>query len=152
MICSSQVGWPVPRPRVSLPPADVIKTRMQTKMPNGGYMYDSMAGAAKDIYTNEGFSAFFKGAPARVFRSSPQFAVTLLAYEMLQRALGLDHDETKYNPPTNAPETKGGSSFRYVELTRKTEILQEKFGWSPVNRIARQLSERQQAPGEKPEK
>ena len=133
-------------------PADVIKTRMQTKMPNGGYMYDSMAGAAKDIYTNEGVSAFFKGAPARVFRSSPQFAVTLLAYEMLQRALGLDHDETKYNPPTNAPETKGGSSFRYVELTRKTEILQEKFGWSPVNRIARQLSERQQAPGEKPEK
>ena len=81
-----------------------------------------------------------KGAPARVFRSSPQFAVTLLAYEMLQRALGLDKDEEAYNPPTNAPETKGGSSFRYAELTRKAEILQEKFGWNPVDRISRELS------------
>ena len=117
-------------------PFDVIKTRMQTKLPNGNYMYDSIGSAAKDIYTNEGVQALFKGAPARVFRSSPQFAVTLLAYEMLQRALGLDHDEKKYNPPTNVPETGGGSSFRYAALTHKTEMLQEKFGWSPVDQVS----------------
>lgn len=70
-------------------PADVIKTRLQTKLPNGDYMYNSVVIAARDIYKNEGLSAFFKGAPARVFRSSPQFAVTLSTYEMFQRLLGM---------------------------------------------------------------
>jgi solute carrier family 25 aspartate/glutamate transporter 12/13 len=85
-------------------PADVIKTRLQTKLPNGKYMYNSIKEASVEIYKNEGFNAFFKGAPARVLRSSPQFAVTLLAYETLQRVLGLDQDENaKYAPPTNAP-------------------------------------------------
>ena len=77
-----------------------------------------------------------------MFRSSPQFAVTLLANEMLQRVLGIAHDEDNYNPPTNVPETKAGSSFRYGELMSKAENLQEKFMWSPVNRVAQQLSER----------
>lgn len=31
----------------------------------------------------EGFRALFKGGPARVIRSSPQFGFTLLAYEYL---------------------------------------------------------------------
>lgn len=33
----------------------------------------------------EGFKALFKGGPARVLRSSPQFGFTLLAYEYLQK-------------------------------------------------------------------
>lgn len=33
----------------------------------------------------EGFKAFFKGGPARVLRSSPQFGFTLVAYEYLHK-------------------------------------------------------------------
>lgn len=33
----------------------------------------------------EGFKALFKGGPARVLRSSPQFGFTLVAYEYLQK-------------------------------------------------------------------
>lgn len=35
----------------------------------------------------EGFGAFFKGGPARVLRSSPQFGFTLAGYEVLQKLL-----------------------------------------------------------------
>jgi solute carrier family 25 aspartate/glutamate transporter 12/13 len=43
----------------------------------------------------EGFKAFFKGGPARIMRSSPQFGFTLAAYELLQKALPLPgaHEE-----------------------------------------------------------
>lgn len=33
----------------------------------------------------EGFKALFKGGPARILRSSPQFGFTLLAYEYLHK-------------------------------------------------------------------
>lgn len=33
----------------------------------------------------EGFGALFKGGPARIIRSSPQFGFTLLAYEYLHK-------------------------------------------------------------------
>ena len=33
----------------------------------------------------EGFKAFYKGGPARVIRSSPQFGFTLVAYEYLHK-------------------------------------------------------------------
>ncbi|KAG4218395.1 hypothetical protein PC116_g33125 [Phytophthora cactorum] len=35
----------------------------------------------------EGFRAFFKGGPARILRSSPQFGFTLASYEVLQSLL-----------------------------------------------------------------
>lgn len=38
----------------------------------------------------EGAKAFWKGTAARVCRSSPQFAVTLLTYELLQRLFYVD--------------------------------------------------------------
>uniref|UniRef100_A0A914QAS4 Uncharacterized protein n=1 Tax=Panagrolaimus davidi TaxID=227884 RepID=A0A914QAS4_9BILA len=38
----------------------------------------------------EGPLAFWKGTGARVCRSSPQFAVTLLTYELLQRVFYVD--------------------------------------------------------------
>ncbi|KHJ87591.1 hypothetical protein OESDEN_12634 [Oesophagostomum dentatum] len=38
----------------------------------------------------EGPKAFWKGTAARVCRSSPQFAVTLLTYEVLQRVFYVD--------------------------------------------------------------
>ncbi|KAI8849124.1 mitochondrial carrier domain-containing protein [Chytridium lagenaria] len=55
-------------------PCDVIKTRLQVAARKGETVY------------SEGFRAFFKGGVARVFRSSPQFGVTLAAYEFLHTA------------------------------------------------------------------
>jgi len=81
-------------------PADVIKTRMQVVGSGGKKPYDTIPEAAVDIMKNEGPTAFFKGAAARVFRSSPQFAVTLMCYELLHN---LVHPEAEPRPPTNAP-------------------------------------------------
>ena len=38
-----------------------------------------------DSGREEGFKAFFKGGPARIIRSSPQFGFTLVAYEYLHK-------------------------------------------------------------------
>jgi len=106
-------------------------------MPNGTYMYNSISEATREIYKNEGIGAFFKGAPARVVRSSPQFAVTLLAYEMLQRVLGLDHAPEKYNPPVNVPVGDGAFvAMKGEGVLRRGRAMQEKLNWSPVIRNA----------------
>lgn len=68
-------------------PADVIKTRLQVIPRPGQQTYSGIMDAARKIRAQEGFTAFFKGGPARVFRSSPQFGVTLLSYELIQRYL-----------------------------------------------------------------
>lgn len=67
-------------------PADVIKTRLQVEAKKGQSTYSGIIDAARKIYAEEGFRAFFKGGPARIFRSSPQFGTTLMVYEVLQRA------------------------------------------------------------------
>ena len=67
-------------------PCDVIKTRLQVEARKGETKYTSLRHCAATIYKEEGFKAFFKGGPARVLRSSPQFAFTLAAYEVLQNA------------------------------------------------------------------
>lgn len=46
--------------------------------------------AAKKILKEEGGAALWKGGPARVFRSAPQFGFTLLTYEVLQRFFYVD--------------------------------------------------------------
>ncbi|CAL8099331.1 unnamed protein product [Calicophoron daubneyi] len=71
-------------------PADVIKTRLQVVARAGQTTYNGILDAARKIWREEGGWAFWKGAGARVFRSSPQFGVTLLTYEMLQRSLYVD--------------------------------------------------------------
>ncbi|XP_043215075.1 calcium-binding mitochondrial carrier protein Aralar1-like isoform X4 [Amphibalanus amphitrite] len=71
-------------------PADVIKTRLQVAARAGQTTYTGVFDAARKIYSEEGMKAFWKGAPARVFRSSPQFGVTLLTYELLQRVFYVD--------------------------------------------------------------
>ncbi|KAF8846762.1 mitochondrial carrier [Acephala macrosclerotiorum] len=68
-------------------PCDVIKTRLQVEARKGESSYTGLAHAAKTIYKQEGFKAFFKGGPARIFRSSPQFGFTLAGYEVLQNLL-----------------------------------------------------------------
>lgn len=71
-------------------PADVIKTRLQVAARKGQTTYSGVFDAAKKIWQEEGFTAFWKGGPARMFRSSPQFGFTLLTYELLQRAFYVD--------------------------------------------------------------
>lgn len=68
-------------------PCDVIKTRLQVEARKGEATYTGLRHAAKTIFKEEGFTAFFKGGPARIFRSSPQFGFTLAAYEVLQTSL-----------------------------------------------------------------
>ncbi|KAI9312276.1 olfactory receptor [Dichotomocladium elegans] len=70
-------------------PADVIKTRLQVEARKGQTVYNGIADAAVKIMREEGFKAFFKGGPARIFRSSPQFGVTLTVYEILHQAFPL---------------------------------------------------------------
>jgi len=41
----------------------------------------------KTILKEEGPAALFKGGPARILRSSPQFGVTLVSYEFLQKLI-----------------------------------------------------------------
>lgn len=68
-------------------PCDVIKTRLQVEARKGETNYTGLRHAAQTIYKEEGFKAFFKGGPARILRSSPQFGFTLAAYEVLQNVL-----------------------------------------------------------------
>lgn len=64
-------------------PADVVKTRMQTLRNNNTDV--KMFEIIKNIYYKEGLNAFFKGSGWRVIRSSPQFGVTLFAYDYLSK-------------------------------------------------------------------
>lgn len=68
-------------------PADVIKTRLQVVARAGQQTYAGITDAFVKILRDEGATAFFKGGVARVLRSSPQFGVTLLSYEVIQRLL-----------------------------------------------------------------
>lgn len=68
-------------------PCDVIKTRLQVEARKGETKYTSLRQCARSIHHEEGFRAFFKGGPARVLRSSPQFGFTLAGYEVLQKTL-----------------------------------------------------------------
>jgi solute carrier family 25 (mitochondrial aspartate/glutamate transporter), member 12/13 len=65
-------------------PFDVIKTRLQVEARKGQTSYNGIAHCARSILREEGFKAFFKGGPARILRSSPQFGCTLAAFELLQ--------------------------------------------------------------------
>ncbi|CAI2737330.1 unnamed protein product [Dicrocoelium dendriticum] len=105
-------------------PADVIKTRLQVVARRGQTTYTGLLDAAYKIWREEGGRAFWKGAGARVCRSSPQFGFTLLTYEMLQRFLyidfggkepsgkGIDHRPQMH---TMNPDHIGG--FRFATAT-----------------------------------
>ncbi|KAJ7459174.1 mitochondrial carrier domain-containing protein [Mycena galericulata] len=66
-------------------PADVVKTRLQVEARKGQTNYKGLRDAFVQIYREEGFRALFKGGPARIIRSSPQFAFTLMSYEMFKK-------------------------------------------------------------------
>jgi len=91
-------------------PADVIKTRLQVVARAGQTTYSGLTDAVKKIYIEEGFSAFWKGAVARMCRSSPQFGVTLVVYEMLQRYLYIDFGGSR--PTGGVSEATAGVALK----------------------------------------
>lgn len=89
-------------------PADVIKTRLQVVAREGQTSYNGLLDATRKIYAEEGFRAFWKGAVARMCRSSPQFGVTLVTYELLQRAFYIDFGGTR--PTGSEAEVPAGQA------------------------------------------
>ncbi|XP_070770140.1 electrogenic aspartate/glutamate antiporter SLC25A12, mitochondrial-like isoform X1 [Enoplosus armatus] len=85
-------------------PADVIKTRLQVAARAGQTTYSGVIDCFRKILKEEGFRAFWKGTAARVFRSSPQFGVTLVTYELLQRWLYVDFGG--HHPTGSVPTPK----------------------------------------------
>lgn len=74
-------------------PCDVVKTRLQVEARKGEAVYSGVIDCAKQVYREEGFKAFFKGGPARIMRSSPQFGFTLAGYEVLSNLLPMPGSE-----------------------------------------------------------
>ncbi|XP_051479221.1 electrogenic aspartate/glutamate antiporter SLC25A12, mitochondrial isoform X1 [Apus apus] len=87
-------------------PADVIKTRLQVAARAGQTTYSGVVDCFRKILKEEGASAFWKGAGARVFRSSPQFGVTLVTYELLQRWFYVDFGGLKPSGSEPTPKTR----------------------------------------------
>ncbi|KAJ1721335.1 mitochondrial aspartate-glutamate transporter agc1 [Coemansia erecta] len=118
-------------------PADVIKTRLQVVAKKGETVYNGLFDAARKIYKEEGFKAFFKGGPARIVRSSPQFGTTLMCYELIHRMVpfpGEEHD-TKPSVDRMAQRARELSSqtalFQAANALRLLHDSNYKFG-SPV--------------------
>lgn len=74
-------------------PCDVIKTRLQVEARKGQATYNGLLDCARKVWREEGFKAFWKGGPARILRSSPQFGFTLAAYEVLQTLMPMPGSE-----------------------------------------------------------
>jgi solute carrier family 25 aspartate/glutamate transporter 12/13 len=102
-------------------PADVIKTRLQVEARKGQTSYTGIADAARKIYAEEGFKAFFKGGPARIFRSSPQFGVTLTVYELLHNWLPLPGAET--TATSTASTSKASDEYSNIGMLRSRNAL-----------------------------
>lgn len=83
-------------------PCDVIKTRLQVEARQGQTHYRGLIHCATTVWKEEGFKAFFKGGPARILRSSPQFGATLAAYELLQTFFPLSGKEAESKSMTGA--------------------------------------------------
>ncbi|KAI0734392.1 mitochondrial carrier [Fomitopsis betulina] len=79
-------------------PADVVKTRLQVEARTGQTHYKGMADAFVKIYQEEGFKAFFKGGPARIIRSSPQFGFTLYPYRSNKQGADVETALTSNSP------------------------------------------------------
>jgi solute carrier family 25 aspartate/glutamate transporter 12/13 len=79
-------------------PCDVIKTRLQVEARKGETKYTGLRHCATTVWKEEGLKAFFKGGPARILRSSPQFGFTLAAYEVLQKMLPMPGSEQEVSP------------------------------------------------------
>jgi len=108
-------------------PADVIKTRMQVPTQSGEVGSSSIREVVAATIKNEGVEGFFKGAGMRVLRQSPQFAVTLLAYELLHKAFASTiSPDLLPGPPTNAPVKQEDymAAFYRGNMSKRIEQIQ----------------------------
>lgn len=109
-------------------PCDVIKTRLQVEARKGETQYRTLRHCAQTILQQEGFKAFFKGGPARIFRSSPQFGFTLAGYELLQTLLPMP-GSVNANYPDNQQQQAGlirsesRASLPYLRSRNALKIL-----------------------------
>ncbi|KAI1314905.1 mitochondrial aspartate-glutamate transporter agc1 [Mortierella claussenii] len=118
-------------------PADVIKTRLQVEAKKGQSTYNGIGDAARKIYREEGFRAFFKGGPARILRSSPQFGTTLMVYEMLQRAFPFDGKQEPNRDLAHAAASPR-EELSYLQSKNALKILLDvhyKFGIVPPTNV-----------------
>ncbi|KAK4698090.1 hypothetical protein P7C71_g56, partial [Lecanoromycetidae sp. Uapishka_2] len=135
-------------------PCDVIKTRLQVEARKGETKYTSLRQCAKSIWNEEGFRAFFKGGPARVLRSSPQFGFTLAGYEVLQKLLPMPGSSNEGPSPGGHAEPAIGlqeakAPLPYLRSRNALKIildLDENFGrpkvptgkgWVPLSSMAK---------------
>lgn len=116
-------------------PADVIKTRLQVEARRGQQTYSGIVDCFWKILRTEGPRAFAKGALARVFRSSPQFGVTLLTYEALQRFseqhFGIVPVTDRGRPTSHAAPKDPLAAFQAQQAARALQTcvaLEHKFG------------------------
>lgn len=129
-------------------PCDVIKTRLQVEARKGETAYTSLRHCARTIWQEEGFRAFFKGGPARILRSSPQFGVTLATYELLARLLPLPGSSDAQRSPTGHIEPQVGlraasASLPYLRSRNALKIildLDENFGKPSPSKVQGWLS------------
>ncbi|CDW57392.1 calcium binding mitochondrial carrier protein [Trichuris trichiura] len=126
----------VPAAGICTPP-DVVKTRLQVAKRTGTTHYSGLLDCCRKVWREEGFGAFWKGSTARILRSSPQFGVTLMVYELLQRMFYVDFAGTRptgskirsssnrnYTPTDHHPDHIGG--YRLARATFAE--VQSKFG------------------------
>lgn len=99
----------------------------------GEVAYTGIRDCCIKVFQQEGFSAFFKGSVMRVSRSSPQFGVTLLAYEKLSHFLGFKAD----SPPTNAPIDPRDyrTAFPTRAISNKTDDIDSLLRDMGVNKL-----------------
>jgi solute carrier family 25 aspartate/glutamate transporter 12/13 len=123
-------------------PCDVIKTRLQVEARKGDTKYTSLRHCASTILKEEGFKAFFKGGPARILRSSPQFGFTLAAYELLHtlfpmpgssaaQAAAQLHGSAVGPTKTDIGQMEQGAPLQYLRSRNALKIildLDEDFG------------------------
>jgi len=107
-------------------PADVVKTRLQVEARKGQASYRGLTDAFTKIYREEGFKAFFKGGPARIIRSSPQFGFTLVAYEYLHKLLPYPWEDRPGEVQTVL--TKGPEDMSKVRARNALKILLDMHG------------------------
>ncbi|EON63295.1 hypothetical protein W97_02522 [Coniosporium apollinis CBS 100218] len=114
-------------------PCDVIKTRLQVEARKGETQYTTLRHCARTIWQQEGFRAFFKGGPARIMRSSPQFGFTLAGYEVLQGLLPLpgSHKEPRGHAEPAVGLSDARAPLPYLRSRNALKIildLDENFG------------------------
>ncbi|KAJ5775903.1 uncharacterized protein N7511_000914 [Penicillium nucicola] len=93
-------------------PCDVIKTRLQVEARKGDTKYNGLRHCAQTVWKEEGLAAFFKGGPARIMRSSPQFGFTLAAYEVLQKTFPMPGTAEDITPTGHVEPGVGGQGAK----------------------------------------